>query len=320
MRVFSHQVPGGMLSNLYSQLDQQKAMDRMHEVLEEIPKVRAEVGYPPLVTPLSQIVGTQAVINVLTGKRWAVIPGEMKDYVKGLYGHPPGSIAPEIEKKILNGEERFNGRPAELLDETYKKYAVEIDDLAKSEEDVLSYALFPKETRAYLELHAEDAEKAVFMSSAEVKAVKEEGYMDVNQIRELIKLVEQSEVNEVTVEEGGVKIVVRKGEPLAVELAGKGSSIVQEKKPEEKEEHPDHWKKIAAPMVGTFYHAPSPGAPPFVKVGDEIEPGQTVCVLEAMKLMNEITADERGVIKAILVENAHPVEYGQAIFLYEPVG
>lgn len=320
MRVFSHQVPGGMLSNLYSQLEQQKAMDRLHEVLEEIPKVRAEVGYPPLVTPLSQIVGTQAVINVLIGKRWATIPGEMKDYVKGLYGRPPGPMAPEVEKKILNGEEPFKDRPAILLKETFEKYALEVGDLAKNEEDVLSYALFPKETKAYLEAHSEDATTAVFLTNEEVKAVKEDGYMDVSQIRELIKLVQESDINEVVVEEGEVKITVRKGMPFRPEVAGEAGVKVSEEKPAkaEKEEHPDHWKKIVAPMVGTFYRAPSPGAPPFIEVGDEIKSGQTVCVLEAMKLMNEITAEENGAIRAILVENAHPVEYGQTLFLYEP--
>ncbi|MCK4777200.1 MAG: pyruvate carboxylase subunit B, partial [Actinomycetia bacterium] len=101
MQIFSHQVPGGMISNLYSQLEQQKALDRLDEVLNEIPKVRAEVGFPPLVTPLSQIVGTQAVLNVLSGKRWSVVPSEMKSYIKGLYGKPPGPMDPEIVKKAL---------------------------------------------------------------------------------------------------------------------------------------------------------------------------------------------------------------------------
>jgi len=313
MKVFSHQVPGGMISNLFSQLDEQKALDRLDEVLEEIPRVRAEVGYPPLVTPLSQIVGTQAVINVLTGKRWAVIPDEMKAYVGGLYGRPPGPMSPKIEKLILGDKEPFTGRPADLINESFEDYAREIGDLAKSEEDVLSYALFPKQTRQYLETHT-GAEETVFMMSQGIKAVREDEIMDLDQIRELIKLVNDSDVNEVIVEEGGVKVIVRKG--VGVSVTGEETT---EAGPTESAEKPHLYKEIKAPMVGTFYRAPAPDAPPFVEVGDEVEEGQTVCILEAMKLMNEIAAEERGIIREILVENGHPVEYGQVLFLYEPM-
>ncbi len=329
MKVFSHQVPGGMISNLISQLQEQNAVDRLKNVLEEIPKVRAEVGYPPLVTPLSQIVGTQAVINILTGKRWSVIPEEMKKYVRGHYGRAPGPMSAAIEERILADTPRITGRPADLLTETWEDYTKGIGDLAKSEEDVLSYALFPIETKKYLLAHAEGAEKAVFMTAAETGAVREEGYMDVSQIRELIKMVEQSDVNEVLVEEGDVKITVRKGEPLAVELGndtttkekGQAASSQEEKTKTgaNEESYPDNWFEVKAPMVGTFYRSPSPGAEPFVEVDSEIEQGQTLCILEAMKLMNEITAEDKGVIRHILVEDSQPVEYGQVLLVFEPV-
>jgi len=322
MQVFSHQVPGGMLSNLYSQLEQQKALDRMGEVLEEIPKVRAEVGYPPLVTPMSQIVGTQAVLNVLTGKRWAIIPDEMKQYVKGLYGRAPGPIDKEIQAKILGDETPLTTRPADLITERFEDYARAVGDLARNEEDVLTYALFPNEARKYLAAHVEGAEKAVFMMSEEIRAVKEDGYMDVNQVRELIKLVEESGVAEVTVEEEGVKISVRKGLALAVDgampVSGNGGST--QTQAQTQDNYPSHWKKIVAPMVGTFYAAPSPDVDPFISVGDEVSEGQTLCIVEAMKLMNEIAAEEPGVIREVVVENGHPVEYGQLLFLYEPLG
>lgn len=328
MKVFSHQVPGGMISNLISQLQEQKALDRLRDVLEEIPRVRAEVGYPPLVTPLSQIVGTQAVLNILTGKRWSVIPDEMKAYIKGLYGQAPGPIAPEIEQKILNGQEKVTCRPADLIKEKWDDYVKGIGELAKSEEDVLTYALFPKETINYLSAHSEGVEKAVFMTAAEINAVKEDGYMDVSQIRELIKVVEQSDVGEVCIEEGGLKVTIRKQGFVAVQAEqakqpvvtqNDGSSALTEKKEEKPANYPAHWKEIKAPMVGTFYRAPAPGAEPFVEVGTVVEPGQTLCILEAMKLMNEITAEDYGVIKEILVENGMPVEYGQTLFLYEPM-
>ncbi len=329
MKIFSHQVPGGMISNLYSQLEQQKSLDRLPEVLEEIPRVRAEVGFPPLVTPLSQIVGTQAVLNVLSGKRWAIVPGEMKDYLKGLYGKPPGPIEPDILKKVLKDEEPIECRPAELLTETFEDYKKEIGNLARSEEDILSYALFPKETKAFLERHQEGVEKAVFMVSGEIRAVREVDTMDVSQIKELVKVVEESNIDEIIVEEGDAKVIIRKGkkEEEALSLVGeKEKMVLEEDKPKETlqkmsdtEEYPDHWKAIISPMVGTFYRAPNPDAPPFVNEGDIVKVGQTVCILEAMKLFNEIKAEEEGVIRKICVENAQPVEYGQPLFLYEPL-
>jgi len=335
MEVFSHQVPGGMMSNLVSQLELQNAPDRLGDVLAEIPKVRAEVGFPPLVTPMSQIVGTQAVINVLTGKRWAVVPKEMKDYIKGLYGKAPGPMDSAIVEKALGKDEPLppDVRPASLVTTTYAEVEAEIGDLAHSEEDVLMYALFPNEARNYLTLHQEGAEKAVFMMGEEYDTVVEgEQPVDVNQIRELIKVVEMSDVAEVTVEEGGAKVIVRKGGIAAVsstvaEAPAGTTSASSEEGPAPQDvavrdagERPATWRSIEAPMVGTFYRAPSPGADPFVGVGDEVDEGDTLCILEAMKLMNEIAAEESGVIREILVADAEPVEYGTVLFFYEPTG
>lgn len=150
--------------------------------------------------------------------------------------------------------------------------------------------------------------------------------MNVDEIRKLIKILEESEVGEITVEEEGVRITVRKrptgvvSEAEAIEEAGEGKLDELSEVAETKEEsYPLNWKEVVAPMVGTFYRASAPDAPFFVEVGDEVEPGQPLCILEAMKLMNELTAEERGVIKKILVENGHPVEYGQTLFLYEPL-
>ncbi len=142
-RVLIYQVPGGMLSNLYNQLREMNAEDKIEEVLAEVPRVRAEVGYPPLVTPLSQIVGTQAVMNVISGERWKMVTKEMRNYIKGLYGKPPGKIDDAIRKKVLGDEEPITVRPADLLKPEFEKLKEEIGDLAENEEDVLSYVLFP---------------------------------------------------------------------------------------------------------------------------------------------------------------------------------
>ena len=148
-RVLIYQVPGGMLSNLYNQLKEMKAEDKIEEVLAEVPKVRAEVGYPPLVTPLSQIVGTQAVMNVISGERWKMVTKEMRNYIKGLYGKPPGEIKEEIKKKVLGDEKPITARPADLLEPGFEKVKEEIGELADNEEDVLSYALFPDVARKF---------------------------------------------------------------------------------------------------------------------------------------------------------------------------
>ncbi len=137
------QIPGGMLSNLVAQLRQQKAEDRLEAVLAETPAVRKDLGYPPLVTPTSQICGSQAALNVMTGKRYSVIAAETRNYVMGLYGEPPGPINPEVKEKVLGKKEPITCRPADLLKPGLEKARREIGSLAKNEEDVLSYALFP---------------------------------------------------------------------------------------------------------------------------------------------------------------------------------
>ena len=133
MKVYSHQIPGGMMSNLMGQLEIQKATDRLDEVIREIPRVRAEVGFPPLVTPMSQIVGTQAVFNVLTGSRWSVVSKEMKDYLCGYYGKAPGPIDPAIYQKVVGNSEVLSPdvSPASLNTTTFDELAEEIGDLAK---------------------------------------------------------------------------------------------------------------------------------------------------------------------------------------------
>lgn len=149
--ILEYQLPGGMLSNLVSQLTAQKALDKYEDVLREIPRVREDLGYPPLVTPLSQMVGTQAVFNVLTGERYKMVPKEIKDYVKGLYGKSPAPISEEIKKKIIGDEEVFAGRPADLLKPEYEEIKKEIGNLAKNDEDLLMYAMFPQIAKPYLE-------------------------------------------------------------------------------------------------------------------------------------------------------------------------
>jgi pyruvate/oxaloacetate carboxyltransferase len=147
--ILTSQIPGGMLSNLVAQLRQQKAEDRLDEVLAEMPHVRKDLGYPPLVTPTSQIVGSQAALNIMTGKRYSVVAMETRNYVMGLYGEPPGAISEEIKDKVLGKKEPINCRPADLLKPGLEHARHNIGIASASEEDVLSYALFPDIAKQY---------------------------------------------------------------------------------------------------------------------------------------------------------------------------
>jgi oxaloacetate decarboxylase alpha subunit len=319
MQVYSHQVPGGMISNLESQLSEQSALDRLPEVLEEIPIVRAEVGFPPLVTPMSQIVGTQAVLNVLSGRRWHIVPDEMKQYLRGKYGAAPGPVSQEVLARVLEGEEPIGVRPADLVDETLEQYRAEIGDLARSEEDLLSYALFPQTARIYLERHHLGPESDVFgvhdrfLSSQPGAALLEQS---ADRVKDILGMIEESEVDEVLIEEGDIKITVRKaGVALAAAPAAQpqGAAVAPAAADDSNGYH-----LVKSKWVATFYRSPSPQSPAFVEVGDPVEAGQTLCILEMMKMMNELTADVSGVVRQILVENGETVQYGQPLFAIEP--
>lgn len=149
-QTLKYQVPGGMLSNLLSQLKQQNAEEKYEEVLKEVPRVRRDLGYPPLVTPMSQMVGTQALFNVLAGERYKLVPKEIKDYIRGQYGKSPAVVDEEVKKKIIGDEEVISVRPADLIAPEFEAMKKEAGDLAKCDEDVLTYALFPQVAPKFL--------------------------------------------------------------------------------------------------------------------------------------------------------------------------
>lgn len=148
-----HQVPGGMLTNLESQLRGMNALGRLPEILQEVVKVRADMGYPPLATPSSQMCGAQATFNVMLGERYKIVSNEMRDYCRGKYGLPPGPISPELMEKALGSEQPITCRPADLLEPGWEKARAEIGSLARNDEDILTYALFPGVAETYLKHH-----------------------------------------------------------------------------------------------------------------------------------------------------------------------
>jgi len=344
MKVFEHQVPGGMITNLYSQLEEQKASHRIDEVLAEIPRVRADLGYPPLVTPTSQIIGIQAVLNILMGERYKLCPGEVKDYVRGYYGKPAVAIKDEIRKKIIGDEEVITVRPADLLEPAWERSRQELGELAESEEDILTYALFPQVALKFFEyrknrgaedipqissidtlgeeLLDEEAPVAIPPVVSRVKKVAAHGgddEMKIDEIRELILLMDQSSISELEVQKDAYRLSLRKGNGPAIDKAATAApmNLPPALSSEAAKLEQDNFTEILAPMVGTFYAAPSPDSPPYVQPGDHVSPGQTLCILEAMKLMNEIKTEFAGTIIEIMVDNAEAVEYGQVLFLIE---
>ncbi len=217
MQIFEHQVPGGMISNLVSQLKEQNALDKFEKVLAEIPKVREELGYPPLVTPTSQIIGIQAVFNVLSGERYKIIPEEVKAYVRGEYGKPPTSIKPKLEKQILgNDSEKIKGRKADYIKPEFEdakeelKAALGVDNV--SEEDVISYVLFPQNTLELLQLKQEgkleDTQADIY------EKLKNEGNNNNNnlmkEIKEIILKMNDSSISHLEVENQECSLKVKK--------------------------------------------------------------------------------------------------------------
>ncbi|MBF7082099.1 acetyl-CoA carboxylase biotin carboxyl carrier protein [Desulfallas sp. Bu1-1] len=329
MRVFEHQVPGGMITNLVTQLEEQKSAHLLPRVLEEIPRVREELGYPPLVTPTSQIVGTQAVLNVLTGERYKLVPGEVKAYVQGLYGKPPAPVDPEIARRILGDKAPITCRPADLLEPRLAKARNEIKDLARSEDDIISYAVFPQVTRKFLEERKSGQNAGTGPKPGDYRqfaGVEEDINMNFQQIKELVNLINQTEITEFSLKNNDFKLAIKKAgaagyeapsgdehEPVAV--PERADTPAQPAAEPSKTGDLTGGFVVKSPMVGTFYRAPAPEAAPFVEVGSRVEKGQTLCIIEAMKLMNEIEAEVSGTVVEILVENAQPVEYGQPLIV-----
>ncbi len=277
--VLVYQVPGGMLSNLVSQLVEQKAMDKYEEVLVEIPKVRKDLGYPPLVTPTSQIVGTQAVLNVITGDRYKMVPKEVKDYVKGLYGKSPAMIDPKVRLKVLCDEEPITVRPADLLAPEYEnaKKAVDALKLAKQDEDYLTYALYPQVALKFLQGAAVEEQLIKKPPAAAVSAPINAEPMALN--------------------------VEIDGESYLVKVAPAGMTI-EEAKPKTPKDG------LTVPMQGVIIRYK-------VENGDRVEEGDVVAVLEAMKMEQNILANKSGIVKEIYINTGTTVTPGDVLMTIE---
>ena len=324
-RVLSHQIPGGMASNLTSQLREADALDRLPEVLAEIPKARAELGYPPLVTPLSQMVGSQAVSNVLFG-RYVMISGPIKDYASGLYGRPPVPIDPEIVEKALVGNERgqepFTGRPADLLEPELPEARDAIKDISDDPDDVLTYALYPTTGMRFLRIkhglepvpdemkpaseQAEPAQPAVSKPSKGAAVPKSPRTRAFN-------VHVGGEVYQVEVDPIGGPPAAAVGSP-GVPAAPKEVAPEAQSTDDATAAQPDIAPgdaAIQAPMPGLLLRYA-------VEVGQSVQAGDTVAVLEAMKMENSLPAPAAGTVRALPFVEGSPVAKGDVLAVIRP--
>ncbi len=297
--VLVHQIPGGMYSNLISQLKEMKALDRLDEVLEEVPRVREDLGYPPLVTPTSQIVGTQAVLNVLFG-RYKMVSQETKNYVKGLYGRPPAPIKEEIVKLILGDEKPIDVRPADLLEPMLEKAKKELEEKGylEKEEDVVTYCLFPQVALEFFELRKQ----------GKLKPLEEKPRGKIIKIyvggREYEVGVEGVKLEDLTMPAYAPSAApVQAGAPVATPAPAPAPSA------------PVGVSSAPVPAGENVVTAPMPGKVLriLVREGDEVKVGQGLLVLEAMKMENEIPSPKDGVVKKILVKEGDTVDTGQPL-------
>ncbi|ABR55247.1 oxaloacetate decarboxylase alpha subunit [Methanococcus vannielii SB] len=278
-RILRYQVPGGMLSNLVSQLKEQGALDKFEEVLNEIPRVRKDLGYPPLVTPTSQIVGTQAVMNVLTEERYKIITNEVSNYLKGYYGKSPAPISKDLLKRALqDGEKQITCRPADLLEPEYELRKKEAMDkrIVSKEEDILTYAIYPQIAVKFLR------------GEAKAEAIPQE--KDISKFMEI--------PNEYIIEVDGEAFNV-KVEPVY------GSRAKIEKK-----------ETITAETEGAVI-SPFRGLVTKlnVKVGSEVKAGDSIVVLEAMKMENPVNAQNDGKVEKIIINEGESVNVGDILMI-----
>jgi oxaloacetate decarboxylase alpha subunit len=297
-------LPFGLVSVIDAQLGRRGQRDRLDEVLDEVQRVRTEVGMPPLAAPLGQIVGSQALVNVLGAARYATILDELRDIVIGRFGRTPAPVDPALRRavELLGSEPAF--APVDI--ETLRAQA---KGLASSEEDLLLLALFGEEVEPLLRS---------IRARTELEPGPAEGDPEREaQIRSVVQILQETGVGEITIEEDGVRISVRGVPEAALALPSTPLPAGPETPPEPARD--GGLIAIESPMVGTFYRRPRPDAPAFVEEGDPVSPGQVMCILEAMKLMNEVKAEVEAIVRTIHVADAEPVEYGQLLFELEPL-
>jgi len=313
VRAAEYDLPAGLVAALDVHLRAHAAGDRLLDALTEVVRIREEAGWPPLAAPIGQILGSQALLNVLSARRYGTVLDEFRQLVLGAYGTPPAPIEPGIRRAI-----ELLGADAPSLDDdppSADDVREAAEGLASSEEDLVLLAMYGNEAETLLRSIRQRHSREASLLVGDVDAERGE------RIRELVRIVQESGVGEIEIEDEGMRVSVRRaaepglslvpGTDVAVAAAPAGTAV---------DVVDAGTIRVESPMVGVFYRASQPGSPPFVEVGDVVTAGQTLCVLEAMKLFNELKAEADGRVRSIHADNGQPVEFGTLLFELEPVG
>ena len=313
VRAAEYDLPAGLVAALDVHLRAHAAGDRLLDALTEVVRIREEAGWPPLAAPIGQILGSQALLNVLSARRYGTVLDEFRQLVLGAYGTPPAPIEPGIRRAI-----ELLGADAPSLDDdppSADDVREAAEGLASSEEDLVLLAMYGNEAETLLRSISQRHSREASLLVGDVDAERGE------RIRELVRIVQESGVGEIEIEDEGMRVSVRRadepgpslgpGTDVAVAAAPAGTAV---------DVVDAGTIRVESPMVGVFYRASQPGSPPFVEVGDVVTAGQTLCVLEAMKLFNELKAEADGRVRSIHADNGQPVEFGTLLFELEAVG
>ena len=313
VRAAEFDLPAGLVAALDVHLRAHAAADRLLDTLNEVVRIREESGWPPLAAPIGQILGSQALLNVLSARRYGTVLDEFRQLVTGAYGVPPAPIEPSVRRavELLAGDVRSIDEDPPSAEDVREA----ADGLASSEEDLVLLAMFGDEAETLLQTIRKRHSREASLLVGDVDAQRAE------RIRELVKIVQESGVGEIEIEDEGMRVSVRRAdEPSAVPLTIAGEPIAADYEAVAGPAVTLGTVRVESPMVGVFYRASQPGAPPYVELGDVVSAGQTLCVLEAMKLFNELKAETDGRIRAIHVDNAQAVEFGTLLFELDPIG
>ena len=321
-KVLINQVPGGMISNLSNQLKDQGALDKMNDVLKEIPAVRKDLGYPPLVTPTSQIVGTQAALNIITGERYKTITSEVKNYFLGQYGMAPGKLNAEVKKKAIGDQKEITSRPADNLKPEINNLKIKSESFTSSEEDILTYAMFPDIATTFLqERNAGTLEPEVLLNQTEQMNKGDhfaptEFNITLHGETYHINLTGSGDPSEnerpfyVSVDGISEEVLVETLDEIVVNKPSAESSSKESNSNKNKENNsrskPSHDGCITTAMPGKIIDIK-------VNVGDNVSAGDSIIVIEAMKMENEIQASKTGTVVAVNIKKGDDVSPNETL-------
>ncbi len=310
VRAAEYDLPAGLVAALDVHLRAHAAGDRLLDTLSEVGRIRAESGWPPLAAPIGQILASQALLNILSARRYGTVLDEFRMLIEGSYGATPAAIEESVSRVV--GLVKGTGVGLDDDPPSAEDVREAASGLAASEEDLVLLAMFGDEAETLLQTIRQRHSRESSLLLGDVDTTRGE------RIRELVKIVQESGVGEIEIEDEGMRVSVRRadeGGPVAAPLAALAEAPEGEVSPAPARAG----IRIDSPMVGVFYRTASPGTPPFVEVGDVVAVGQTLCLLEAMKLFNELKSEHEGRVKAVHVESGQAVEFGQILFELDPV-